>query len=113
MFKPEFLNRVDDIILFQSLTRVEMDDIVEIQLRRLHKLLEDRGFSISLTEEAKTFLADRGYDPVYGARPLKRVIQKEVQNELAKSLLAGEFSPGATIYVEVDEVKDKLTFRAG
>ncbi len=107
-FKPEFLNRIDDIILFQVLTRDEMDAIVEIQLRRLHQLLEDRGFGIELDEEAKQFLADRGYDPVFGARPLKRVIQNEVQNELAKALLAGEFSPGSTIRVGVDG--DQLSF---
>lgn len=112
MFKPEFLNRVDDIILFQSLTRKEMDHIVEIQLRRLHALLEERGFGIELSEEAKTFLADRGFDPVFGARPLKRVIQKEVQNELAKALLAGEFAPGDTIKVDVDEAQGRLSFTA-
>ena len=111
-FKPEFLNRIDDIILFQSLTREDMDEIVEIQLRRLHQLLEDRGFSITLDEEAKTFLADRGYDPVFGARPLKRVIQSEVQNELAKALLAGRFSPGSTIKVGVAEDEERLSFDA-
>ncbi len=108
-FKPEFLNRIDDIILFQSLTREEMDAIVDIQLRQLHELLDERGFGIELDDEAKTFLGDRGFDPVYGARPLQRVIQKEVQNELAKALLAGEFTPGCTIEVSVDG--DRLSFR--
>ena len=110
MFKPEFLNRVDDIIIFQALTRKEMDTIVEIQLQRLYELLESRGFGIEFGEEAKTFLADRGYDPVYGARPLKRVIQKEVQNELAKALLGGEFSPGDRIEVKMDRERDQLRF---
>ncbi len=109
-FKPEFLNRVDDIILFQSLTRNEMDSIVEIQLRRLYGLLEDRGFSIEFTDDAKTFLADRGYDPVYGARPLKRVIQKEVQNELARALLGGSFAPGDTIHATVRDDGEGLQF---
>ncbi|MFU8806636.1 MAG: ATP-dependent Clp protease ATP-binding subunit, partial [Bradymonadaceae bacterium] len=102
-FKPEFLNRIDDIILFQSLTRKEMDRIVEIQLRRLENLLADRGFGLELSPKAKTVLADLGFDPVYGARPLKRVIQKEVQNALAKSLLGGEFRPGATILIDASE----------
>ncbi len=109
-FKPEFLNRIDDIILFQALTREEMDFIVDIQLKRLKNLLEERGFGIELSEEAKTFLADRGYDPVYGARPLKRVIQKEVQNELAKALLDGQFAPNTTIVVEVADDGDSLAF---
>ncbi|TXD37189.1 ATP-dependent chaperone ClpB [Lujinxingia vulgaris] len=108
MFKPEFLNRVDDIILFQSLTRKEMDHIVNIQLGRLRKLLEDRGFGLHVSSEAMTLLADRGFDPVYGARPLKRVVQKDVQNALAKELLAGRFAPGETIAVGVDD--GELTF---
>jgi ATP-dependent Clp protease ATP-binding subunit ClpB len=109
MFKPEFLNRIDDIILFQALTRKEMDRIVDIQLGRLKKLLVDRGFGLELSEKAKTLLADRGYDPVYGARPLKRVIQKDVQNELAKSLLRGEFKPGTTILIDAGD-DGELTF---
>lgn len=108
MFKPEFLNRVDDIILFQSLTRKEMDHIVNIQLGRLRRLLEDRGFGLHVSSEAMTLLADRGFDPVYGARPLKRVVQKDVQNQLAKELLAGRFAPGETIAVGVED--GELTF---
>ncbi len=103
MFRPEFLNRVDEIILFHSLTRSEMDHIVDIQLNHLRSLVEARGFSLALTPDAKTLLADRGYDPVYGARPLKRVIQRELQNELAKYLLSGEFAPGSTIRVDVKD----------
>ncbi|RAL22389.1 ATP-dependent chaperone ClpB [Lujinxingia litoralis] len=111
MFKPEFLNRIDDIILFLSLTRKEMDRIVEIQLGRLRRLLEDRGFGLSVSEGAMTLLADRGFDPVYGARPLKRVIQKDVQNALARELLAGRFAPGETIAVRVQD--DELVFEVG
>lgn len=103
MFRPEFLNRVDEIILFHPLTRSEMDHIVDIQLNHLRSLVEARGFSLELTPDAKTLLADRGYDPVYGARPLKRVIQRELQNELAKYLLSGEFAPGSTIRVDVKD----------
>ncbi len=103
MFRPEFLNRVDDIILFHSLTRPEMDHIVDIQLNHLRNLVDARGFDLELTPDAKTLLADRGYDPAYGARPLKRVIQRELQNELAKYLLSGEFPPGSTIRVDVKD----------
>ena len=110
MFRPEFLNRVDDIIMFRSLTREQMDFIVGIQMKNLEKLLAAKELSIELTDLARGFLADRGYDPVYGARPLKRVIQREVQNELAKLLLAGEFSPGDTILVDHDAGADRLTF---
>ena len=109
-FKPEFLNRIDDIILFDALTREEMDDIVEIQLRELRELLDERGFDIELDEDAKTFLADRGYDPAYGARPLQRVIQREIQDALAEALLSGRFSPNTTISVGVDAEGDSLTF---
>ncbi|MBA2664617.1 MAG: ATP-dependent chaperone ClpB [Bradymonadaceae bacterium] len=109
-FRPEFLNRVDDIILFHPLTRHEMDYIVDIQLNRLRAMLAERGFELTLSDQAKTLLADRGYDPVYGARPLKRVIQKDVQNTLAKSLLAGQFAPGSTIVIDVAE--GDLVFRS-
>ena len=102
-FRPEFLNRVDDIIMFRSLTRDDMTHIVEIQLGRLRKLLADRELELTLTEGAKKLLADMGYDPVFGARPLKRVIQKELQNELAKYLLSGDFVPGDTIEVDVED----------
>ncbi len=107
-FRPEFLNRIDDIIMFRSLTREDMTHIVEIQLRRLHGLLAERGLSMTLTDEAKVLLADLGFDPVFGARPLKRAIQKEIQNELAKHLLAGDFVPGDTI--EVDAEDGELVF---
>ena len=110
MFRPEFLNRVDEIITFKSLTRDQMDDIVTIQMHGLEKLVAARDMQIELTPAARHFLAERGYDPVYGARPLKRVIQKEVQNKLAKLLLAGEFGPGDTILVDHDEQSDHLEF---
>ncbi len=112
MFRPEFLNRVDEIITFKSLTRDQMDDIVTIQMRGLEKLIEARDMHIELTPAARHFLAERGFDPLYGARPLKRVIQKEVQNKLAKLLLAGEFGPGDTILVDHGEGDDALQFGA-
>ncbi len=108
-FRPEFLNRVDDVILFHALTRENMTFIVDIQLKHLHNLLAQRELKLELSDEAKVKLADLGFDPVFGARPLKRVIQKEIQNELAKQLLADEFGPGDTIQVGV--LDDQLTFR--
>jgi len=96
-FRPEFLNRVDEIILFHRLRREDMGEIVDIQLRRLNRLLEDRKIGLSLDAKARAWLAEKGYDPAYGARPLKRVIQKWVQDPLAQMLLAGEIRDGSTV----------------
>ena len=96
-FRPEFLNRVDEIILFHRLRREDMSEIVDIQLKRLNRLLEDRKIGLSLDAKARQWLAEKGYDPAYGARPLKRVIQKWVQDPLAQMLLAGEISDGSTV----------------
>ena len=98
-FRPEFLNRVDEIILFQRLRRENMAAIVDIQIERLQALLEDRKIRLELDEAARTWLADRGYDPAYGARPLKRVIQKEVQDPLAEMILAGRIADGSGVAV--------------
>jgi ATP-dependent Clp protease ATP-binding subunit ClpB len=98
-FRPEFLNRLDDIILFHRLKREQMSKIVDIQLRRLEKLLEERKIKLSLDESAKRWLAEKGYDPAYGARPLKRVIQREVQDPLAEKILAGEIPDGSAVRV--------------
>jgi ATP-dependent Clp protease ATP-binding subunit ClpB len=98
-FRPEFLNRVDEIILFRRLGRAEMDNIVRIQLSRLEKLLADRRISLSLDDAAMTWLADKGYDPVYGARPLKRVIQKDLVDPVARKLLQGDLVDGSVIAV--------------
>jgi ATP-dependent Clp protease ATP-binding subunit ClpB len=97
-FRPEFLNRLDEILVFRRLSREDMTGIVEIQLERLQRLLADRKVRLDIDDEAKKWLANAGYDPVYGARPLKRVIQKELQNPLAEKILAGEVRDG-------DEVK--------
>ena len=110
-FRPEFLNRIDDIILFDALTREEMHEIVEIQLDRLEELVAEQDFTLTLTPDAKAWLANKGYDPDYGARPLKRVIQAEVQNELAKLFLEDQFEPGAIVEVDHEEGADELTFR--
>ena len=98
-FRPEFLNRLDETIIFDRLTRQDMDGIVEIQLGKLHKRLAARKITLELDEGAKTWLADEGYDPVFGARPLKRVIQTALQNALAEMLLAGDIADGETVTV--------------
>lgn len=100
-FRPEFLNRLDEIVLFDRLTRKDMDGIVEVQLGILDRRLQPRDIVLEVDDRARTWLADRGYDPVYGARPLKRVIQKELQDKLAQKLLAGEILDGATVPVTV------------
>ena len=102
-FRPEFLNRIDEIILFKRLGRGEMDSIVRIQLQRVESLLADRRMAISLDADALHWLAERGYDPVYGARPLKRVIQKELVDIIARKLLAGELADGSVIGVTAGE----------
>jgi ATP-dependent Clp protease ATP-binding subunit ClpB len=107
-FRPEFLNRVDEIILFHRLRREDMGAIVDIQFKRLAKLLEDRKIVIELDAKARHWLAERGYDPAYGARPLKRTIQKTVQDPLAQMLLAGEIRDGETIKLGVSH--GALTF---
>ena len=102
-FRPEFLNRIDEIIVFHRLRREDMAAIVDIQMRQLQKLLSDRKIKLEIDETARTWLANRGYDPVYGARPLKRVIQKQVQNPLAELLLEGAVKDGDTVRVSVRE----------
>jgi ATP-dependent Clp protease ATP-binding subunit ClpB len=106
-FRPEFLNRVDEIILFHRLRREDMGAIVDIQFKRLSRLLEERKITLALDAKARQWLADKGYDPTYGARPLKRVIQKWVQDPLAQMLLAGEILDGAKVKIGVE--KGKLT----
>ncbi len=108
-FRPEFLNRIDDIILFRPLGLEELKAIVEIQLERLKTLLSEKKLTLILTDRAKTFLAQAGYDRVYGARPLKRIIQRDILNPLAFELLQGKFQEGDTI--EVDEKKGRLFFQ--
>jgi ATP-dependent Clp protease ATP-binding subunit ClpB len=104
-FRPEFLNRLDDILLFHRLTRPQMSGVVDIQLKRLEQLLADRKMSIELDDKARKWLGNAGYDPVYGARPLKRVIQRELQNPLAGMILEGRIKPGETIHVGVKDGK--------
>ena len=107
-FRPEFLNRIDEIIIFDRLKREDMGRIVDIQLGRLMKLLADRKITLQVDDKAKDWLGQKGYDPAYGARPLKRAIQKYVQDPLAEMVLAGKIHDGET--VKITAGKDGLMF---
>jgi ATP-dependent Clp protease ATP-binding subunit ClpB len=109
-FRPEFLNRIDEIIIFHSLSREDLVQVVEIQLRHVSALLAERGYRLVISPEARAYLAEVGYDADYGARPLKRAIQRELQDPLAVKILSGDFHEGETIHVE--RGKDKLEFSA-
>ncbi|OUC12860.1 MAG: ATP-dependent chaperone ClpB [Alkalinema sp. CACIAM 70d] len=109
-FRPEFLNRVDETIIFHSLQKDEIRNIIRLQVQRLAKRLDDRKMTLKLSDAALDFLADIGYDPVYGARPIKRAIQKEVETAIAKCILRGEFSEGDTIFVDVGAT-ERLEFK--
>lgn len=98
-FRPEFLNRVDDILLFHRLRREEMGAIVDIQLKRLQRLLDERKIALKVDDSARIWLGDRGYDPAYGARPLKRVIQRAIQDPLSELILEGSVKDGDTVQI--------------
>jgi ATP-dependent Clp protease ATP-binding subunit ClpB len=108
-FRPEFLNRIDEIIIFHGLQKSELRRIISIQVERLAERLSDRKMSLKLSESALDFLAEVGYDPVYGARPLKRAIQRELETQIAKAILRSEFSNGDTIFVDVEN--ERLAFK--
>jgi ATP-dependent Clp protease ATP-binding subunit ClpB len=112
-FRPEFLNRVDDVIVFNSLTREHLSAIVNIQLHRVGMLLEERGLRLEVTPAAKDLLIGEGYDPQYGARPMRRAVQRLVQDPLALKLLNGEYSDGETVLIDVDASQRVVTFRKG
>jgi ATP-dependent Clp protease ATP-binding subunit ClpB len=109
-FRPEFLNRLDETIIFHSLRQEELRQIVELQVSRLAKRLEDRKLGLHLSTAALDWLAGVGYDPVYGARPLKRAIQRQLETPIAKGILAGRFPSGRIVRVEADA--DQLIFTA-
>jgi ATP-dependent Clp protease ATP-binding subunit ClpA len=109
-FRPEFLNRVDEIVIFHALSREDLRKIVDIAAQGLTRMLAEREIRLTLTDRARDALADEGFDPHFGARPLKRTLQRRVQNPLAMKLLKGEFKPGQT--VEVDFEKGEVVFRA-
>ena len=111
-FKPEFLNRIDELIIFHSLGLEQIKAIVEIQVKKLEQRLLERRIQLKMTEKAKEWLAKEGFDPAYGARPLKRVIQKEIQDKLAMKILEGKFKEGSTITADMDDKKGELVFKA-
>jgi ATP-dependent Clp protease ATP-binding subunit ClpB len=110
-FKPEFLNRLDDIVVFQALTAQDLAAIVDIQLGRLRHRLADRRLALEVSESAVLWLGERGYDPIYGARPLRRLVQSSIGDSLARALLAGEIVDGDTVVVELNDAKDGLSVR--
>ncbi|AFY81024.1 ATP-dependent chaperone ClpB [Oscillatoria acuminata] len=108
-FRPEFLNRIDEMIIFHSLKKEQLRQIVQLQVERVIERLRDRKMSLKLSDSAVSFLAEVGYDPVYGARPLKRSIQRELETQIAKSILRGDFTTGDTIFVDVEN--ERLAFK--
>jgi ATP-dependent Clp protease ATP-binding subunit ClpC len=110
-FRPEFLNRIDEIITFSPLTKDQMSQIVELQMKEVQERLKERGLQVELTEKARLWLANEGFDPAFGARPLKRALQKHVESPLSVDLLGGVFSEGDKVIVDLDEATDKLVFR--
>jgi len=111
-FRPEFLNRIDEIITFSALTREQMREIVDLQMSEVQERLSEHGLNVQLTEAARNWLAEVGYDPDFGARPLRRALQKHVESPLSVSVLSGEFSDGDTILVDMDLDKNQLVFRS-
>jgi ATP-dependent Clp protease ATP-binding subunit ClpB len=107
-FKPEFINRLDDIVVFSTLTQEDLGQIVEITVDRLQQRLADRRLELAVTPAARLWLADNGFDPVYGARPLRRLMQKEIDDRLARALLSGDIHDGDTVKVDLAEDKSGL-----
>jgi ATP-dependent Clp protease ATP-binding subunit ClpC len=110
-FAPEFLNRIDDVILFNSLSRDNIHQIIDIELSKLFSRVNDLGFKIELSDKAKDYIADKGYDQEYGARPLKRAIQKYLEDALAEEILTSNLSEGDTVKVDFDEKKSEITMK--
>ena len=108
-FRPEFLNRLDEIIMFKPLTKDNISNIIDIQVKEINKLMQDKELCLSLTTKAKQFVCDRAYDPQYGARPLKRYLQKNVTTLAARLILEGNLKAHEEILIDVDEEKGELT----
>src|SRR5690606_30160732 len=111
-FAPEFLNRIDDVIVFNSLTKENIFKIIDIELRSLFERIESLGHSISLTDKAKDYIAEKGYDSNFGAGPLKRAIQKHLEDPIAEEILKGDLKPNGLITVDLDEEKNEIIVRA-
>jgi len=109
-FRPEFLNRIDEIIMFSPLTLEQMEEIVVLQMKEVQDRLNEYNITVELTDAARKWLAKEGYDPAFGARPLRRAIQKYVESPLSVELLSGKYKDGATVQVDVDEENNKIAF---
>jgi ATP-dependent Clp protease ATP-binding subunit ClpB len=112
-FRPEFLNRIDEIIVFHPLSKEQLTKIVDVQLNHLRKRLAQRNLKLDITPAASKLLAEEGYDPQYGARPLKRVIQQRLENPIASQILRGQYGDGDVIHVDADPAKHDFTFTKG
>jgi ATP-dependent Clp protease ATP-binding subunit ClpC len=110
VFNPEFLNRVDEAIVFHQLEKKHIVEIVEIQMKEILKRIAPTGIAIQLTKQAKEFLADKGYDPAFGARPLRRALQKYLEDPIAEEILRGKFPPGSTVKVRFNKKAEELRF---
>jgi ATP-dependent Clp protease ATP-binding subunit ClpA len=109
-FRPEFLNRVDATIVFRPLSKEEITEIVDLELKKVNDRLAERAMTLTATDAARTYLADQGYDPDYGARPLRRVVTAMVEDKLSDVILAGQIRLGSTVLVDYDPAKEELTF---
>jgi len=107
-FAPEFLNRVDDVIIFNPLEKVHIEQIIDIELKGLYERVETLKYKLVITEAAKNFIADKGFDPQFGARPLKRAIQKYLEDEMAEAIIGNDINEGDTITIDLDETKEKI-----
>jgi ATP-dependent Clp protease ATP-binding subunit ClpB len=110
-FRPELLNRIDETVLFKPLTLPQLERIVELMLGELRKRLADRGLELEVTEEARRFMASAGFDPVFGARPLRRYLQRELETRIGRALLSGDIGSGATIVVDIEAGGLTVTWR--
>jgi len=107
-FKPEFLNRIDEIVMFKPLTKEEIIRIIDLSLEDTKNRLEDRGIKLEVTEKAKIFIAKEAYSPIYGARPVKRYLQKYIETSIAKLLISGDLSENSTAFIDVDEKLNEI-----
>jgi len=110
-FAPEFLNRIDDVVIFNSLERDDIQKIIDIELSKLYERINNIGYSLSLSDKAKDFIADKGFDKAYGARPLNRAIQKYIEDALAEEIITSHLSEGDKIFMDLDEAKGELTIK--
>ena len=110
-FAPEFLNRIDDVIVFNPLEREDIHKIIDIELDKLFMRIKDIGYDLSLSEKAKDYIAEKGFDKQYGARPLKRAIQKYIEDALAEEIVNSKLEEGDSIFMDLDEKKEELTIK--